>query len=135
MNNFLFKNIQSYIQFYLLRNEGLSQGPGPHEIAFIFVYVAFKKWFFLLLLWSASENWFVWRMCLTLCSGREYKSIHILLVSGWWSTVLFQPSVYSHNMDIGHEYHSWIFWWVTQTYMKEICHGLGRIYVNSAAIF
>ena len=42
----MFKNFQSYKQFDLLRNEGFYQGPGPHEIAFILPFVAFKKMFF-----------------------------------------------------------------------------------------
>ena len=49
MNNILFKNFQPDNQIDLLWNEGLYQGPGPHEIAFIFIFVAFKKIFFLVI--------------------------------------------------------------------------------------
>ena len=37
------KNFQSYKKNDLLRIEGLNQGPGPHEITFIFIIVGFKK--------------------------------------------------------------------------------------------
>ena len=48
-NNILFKNFQSYNQFDLLRNEGLYQGPGLHEMAFIFIFVAIKKKIFIVI--------------------------------------------------------------------------------------
>ena len=46
LHNTLFENFQSYSRFDLLRNEGLYQGPGLHETAFIFFFVAFEKRFF-----------------------------------------------------------------------------------------
>ena len=83
LNNVLFKNFESYNNFDVLRIEGLHQGPGPHEVALIFNFVAFKNNISLLLLWPASENWLVWRMWSPLRSRREDKCLHMFLVSGW----------------------------------------------------